>query len=164
MDLKGLSSPARVWKSSGHAVSLEKVIYIFVFQKSHLCYWLLDCKGVNRFLLSFQPFLLIPLPFITDTSNTCEGSQLHSGLSAPLCPFLGRLQAGVSGLQAALSAPSVNPRLSPLGFPYVYINLREKKCSLVVAHLPWPCYGSSIEISAVFWSQSNLSLLPLFSG
>lgn len=83
-------------------------------------------QRMNRFLLSFQPFLLIPLPFITDTSNTCEGSQRHLGVSAPLCPFLGRLQAGASELQAALSVPGVHPRLSPLGFPYIYTNLREK--------------------------------------
>lgn len=71
----------------------RKVIYIFVFKKSDLCYRLLDCRGVRRVPLSFRPFLLTPfllLPMFLIPRNAPSCSQ---GLAALLCSSLASLQA-----------------------------------------------------------------------
>lgn len=167
--MKGLSSPAKAWQSSSHAVSLERSFIYLSLKKLDLCYWLLDCKGLNRIPLSFQPFLLIPSSFHYRYFQYLWKLPTALGAFYSPLPFLGisgssRLKAEVTGLGADLSACGVNPWLSPLGFPYIHTDLSEKLWSSVVAkHLPQPCYDSNTETSAILWAQPNLSLPSTFS-
>lgn len=85
--------------------------------------------------------LCSPLPF---PGQVAGRSQRAAG-----CPFCSRCKS-----QAKSSGLSL----------HLYKFKGKKKCSSVVAHLPWPCYGSSRGASAAFRSQPKLSLLHLLNS
>lgn len=121
---------------------------------------------MNRIPLYFNLFFSSPFLSLQIFPIPLKAPDLSGVLYSPL-PFPGisgssRLRAGVTGPGAALSAPDVNPRLSSLGCPYIHTNWREKMWSSVVARLPQPHYGSSIETSAILWARQNLSLPALY--